>query len=151
METPFTQHEVMRIIGPQRPSCAGIQGALDLDGLEQSLAAGGRWNGEGKEGGQILSQRAVAREHGIKVTALFQPLIRPARDGGLHQCWRTQHITKRFECLRAIGRDRFINGAEHAVQSIAGAAAKTLALVFNRTTRLADSCRSRNWSFISTI
>ena len=28
-----------------------------------------------------------------------------------------------------------INGAEHAVQSVAGAAAKTLALFFNRTTR----------------
>jgi len=89
----------------------------------------------GKEGGQILPQRAVAREHGIEVTTLFQPLIRPARDGGLHQCWRTQRITEGVECLRAIGRDHSSMAPRYAVQSVAGAAAKTLALVFHRTTR----------------
>ena len=135
MGAPITQHEAVRIIGRQHPPCAGIHGALDLDGLEQSLAAGGGLEWQGKEGRQVLSQRAVAREHGIEVTTHFQPLIRPARDGGLHQSWRTQRIAESVECLRALGRDQFIDGAEHAVQSVAGATAKTLALFFDRTAR----------------
>ncbi len=37
--------------------------------------------------------------------------------------------------MRAIRRDQIIDGAEHAVQSVAGAAAQTLTLFFDRTAR----------------
>ena len=53
------------------------------------------WNGRAKKAGRILPQRAVAREHGIEVTTLFPAsLMRPARDGSLHQCWRTSASRK---------------------------------------------------------
>ena len=123
---------------------------MNLDGPEQSLAAGSGLEWQSEEGGQVLSQRAVAREHGIEVAALFQPLMGPARDGGIHQSRRIQRIAEGVECLRAIGRDQIIDGAEHAVQSVAGAAARLLRC---SSTELRDRrfMPMRNWSFISTI
>ena len=135
MGAPVRLHEAMRIIRRQRAAGAGIQGAQDLDGPEQCLAAGGGLEWQGKEGGQVLAQRAVAREHGIEVAALFQPLIGPARDGGFDQFRRAQRIAEGGDGLRAIGRDQRIDGAKHAVQPVAGAAAQTLALIFDRIAR----------------
>jgi len=82
-----------------------------------------------------LAQRAVAREQGIEVTALFQPLIGPARDGRLDQRGRAQRIAEGGDGLGALGRHQRIDGAKQAVQSVAGAAAQTLALVFHRIAR----------------
>ena len=132
MGTPVRLHEAVRIICRQRAAGAGIQCAQDLDSPEQYLAAGGGLEWQGKEGGQVLAQRAVAREHGIEVTALFQPLVGPARDGRLDQRRRTQRIAEVCDGLPALGHDQRIDGAKQTVQPVAGAAAQTLALVFNR-------------------
>ena len=135
MGTPVRLHEAVWVIRRQRAACAGIQCTQDLDGSEQCLAAGGGLKWQGKEGGKVLAQRVVAREHGIEVTACLQPLISPAGNGGIDQCWRIQRLAEGGDCLRAVGRNQRIDGTEHTVQPVPGTAAQTLALVFHRIAR----------------
>jgi hypothetical protein len=115
MGAPVRLHEAMRIICRQHVASAGIQSPHNLDGPEQCLAASGSLEWQGKEGRQVLAQRAVAREHGVEVTALLQPFVGPARDGGLNQFWGAQSIAEDGDCLGAVGCHQRIDGAKHAV------------------------------------
>ena len=91
------------------------------------------WNGRAKEGGQVLAQRAVAREHGIEDDRALPAAHRPGTRWPPRSTFRrAQRIAEGGDGLAAFGRHQRINGAEHAVQAVAGAAAQTLALIFNR-------------------
>ena len=74
-----------------------------------------------------MAERAVAREHGVEMTAHLKPFVGPARDRRLDQRRRVQRLAQGGDGLRAIRRHQRIDGAEHAVQPIAGAATQGLA------------------------
>ena len=65
----------------------------------------------------------------------FQPLKGPAGDRRLDQRRRVLRVAERLDGLRAVGRHQRVNGAEHAVQAVAGAAAQDLAPLLDRRAR----------------
>ena len=132
---PVRLDEAMRVVGYERAAAAGIQRTQAFDGPEQGLAAGGGLERQGEKGRQVLPQRAVAREHGVEMAARFQPLVGPAGDRRLDQRRRVLPIAERGDALRAVGRHQRIDGAEHAVQAVACAAAQALAPFLDRRAR----------------
>jgi len=135
MGAPVRLYEAVRIVRRQGGPGAGIEGALDFYGPEQWFAPRGGLEGQGEEGRQVLAQRAVARLHGIEVAAGFEPFIGAARHRGFHKGRRAQRIAERIERLPAIGRNQLVDGAEHALQAVAGAALQGLALLLHGIAR----------------
>ena len=124
MGSPVSLHEAVRIARRQGAAGAGIERAQDLDRLEQCLASGGSMERQSEERRQVLAERAVAREHGVEMTARLQPLVGPASDRRLDQRRGVQCLAQGADGLRTIRRHQRIDRAEHAVQPIAGAAAQ---------------------------
>ena len=125
------------------PACAGIEGAQDLDRLEQRLAAGGGLERQGEEGAAGIgaachSARAWHRDGRAPPAARRPGTPWPPRSGP----GRSPRIAERADGLSAIGRDQRIDGAEHAVQPVAGAAAQDSCAAFRPKCATGGSCRS---------
>src|SRR5262249_38179035 len=107
----------------------------DFDRLQQRLAASGRLERQSEEARQILTKRAVARQHGVELAALFQPVVGTTIPGGLCQARSIDRGAERSDGLITVGVDQRVNSAEHTTQTIAGLTAQSLALSLDRVAR----------------